>query len=115
MDPVTFYKCLSDLTRLKCILLIQAEKTLCVCELTEALAISQPKISRHLAQLRQCGLLQDERKGQWVFYQLSPNLPEWTRTVLTTTGAANQHLITDALEKLYQMGARPEREASCCN
>ncbi len=115
MDPVVFFKCLSDMTRLKCLLLIQAEKSLCVCELTEALTLSQPKISRHLAQLRQCGLLQDERKGQWVFYHLSPNLPNWATDIINTTALANGELIAEALTQLTAMGTRPEREASCCN
>ena len=57
MEPVQFYKCLADETRLKSLLLIEKEQELCVCELMAALEESQPKISRHLAQLRKCGLL----------------------------------------------------------
>ena len=63
MNPVQFYKCLSDETRLRCLLLIEQEGELCVCELTEALDEIQPKVSRHLAQLRKCELLIDRRQG----------------------------------------------------
>ena len=56
-NPLQFYKCLADDTRLKAMLLISHQEELCVCELVTALELSQPKVSRHLAQLRQCGLL----------------------------------------------------------
>jgi ArsR family transcriptional regulator, arsenate/arsenite/antimonite-responsive transcriptional repressor len=82
MTPTQLFKCLSDETRLRCITLLQKKGKLCVCELTTALALSQPKISRHLAQLRQCRLLLDSREGQWVFYQINPQLPEWVYPLL---------------------------------
>jgi len=83
ISPVLFFKCLSDDTRLRCVTLLQKEGKLCVCELTAALDLSQPKISRHLASLRQCGLLQDSREGQWVYYQINPKLPDWTLPLLS--------------------------------
>ncbi len=80
--PENYFKCLSDETRLRCMMLLYKEGALCVCELTAALELSQPKISRHLAQLRQTGLLVDSRMGQWVYYQLNPQLPAWAFAVL---------------------------------
>ncbi|MCG6336632.1 metalloregulator ArsR/SmtB family transcription factor, partial [Vibrio alginolyticus] len=77
MLPHQFFKLLADETRMRCLLLIAREKRLCVCELTHALQESQPKVSRHLAQLRQSGVLVDERQGQWVYYQISDQLPGW--------------------------------------
>jgi len=114
MQALAFYKCLSDATRLRCLLLLQAEGELCVCELVVALAEIQPKISRHLAQLRRCGLLQDRRQGQWVYYRISPQLPEWARQVLATTAAANAAFIEPNLRALQCMGKRPERLSNCC-
>ncbi|WP_022951574.1 metalloregulator ArsR/SmtB family transcription factor [Leucothrix mucor] len=115
MNPVQFYKCLADETRLRCLLLITNEDELCVCELTEALQESQPKVSRHLAQLRQCELLVDRRQGQWVFYRLNPNLPEWARSVLTETTAHNTGFLDINRQRLKQMGDRPERVNNCCS
>lgn len=89
--PTTLFKCLADETRIRMILLITRERELCVCELTCALDESQPKISRHLAQLRSCGLLANRRRGQWVYYRLHPNLPGWVHELLTTVLDANQH------------------------
>jgi len=114
MNPTQFYKCLADDTRLRCLLMISQEKELCVCELTEALQESQPKVSRHLAQLRQCGLLTDRRQGKWVFYRLNPDLPEWCAEVLHTTYRANETYLHENLHRLTQMGDRPERAAQCC-
>ncbi len=82
MLPHLFFKMLSDETRLRCLLLLAREGSLCVCELMDALEESQPKISRHLAQLRQSGVLLDERRGQWVYYRISGDLPEWLGQVI---------------------------------
>lgn len=114
MNPVQFYKCLADDTRLRCLLLINEEEELCVCELMEALGESQPKISRHLAQLRQCGLLVDRRQGQWVFYRFNSALPEWTNKVLAETARSNSQYLEESRQQLAKMGERPSRTASCC-
>lgn len=114
MNPVQLYKCLADETRLRCLLLIEAEVELCVCELTAALDETQPKISRHLAQLRRCSLVLDRRQGQWVFYRINPALAEWAKTVLQQTYQANRAFLQDNLQALYRMGDRPERLANCC-
>lgn len=114
INPVQFYKCLSDETRLRCVLLIQQESELCVCELTAALDEIQPKISRHLAQLRTCELLVDRRQGQWVFYRINPALPDWAKTVLDTTAQANASFLQGNHKRLNMMGERPERIKACC-
>ena len=114
MNPVQFYKCLADETRLKCVLLIEHEDELCVCELIEALQEIQPKISRHLAQLRQCGLLVDRRQGKWIFYRINPALPEWSKKIITETTLSNSVFLKDSLSNLRDMGDRPERMAVCC-
>ena len=82
MDQVNFFKCLSDETRLNIVTLVTENKELCVCDLTEKLQLSQPKISRHLALLRSSGLLQDRRQSQWVYYSINPQLPMWCHDVL---------------------------------
>lgn len=84
MDQVNFFKCLSDETRLNIVTLVAEHKELCVCDLTEKLQLSQPKISRHLALLRSSGLLQDRRQSQWVYYSINPQLPAWCFEILGT-------------------------------
>ena len=112
--PLQLYKCLADETRLLCMLLIQQEGELCVCELTTALADSQPKISRHLGQLRECSLLQDRREGQWIYYQVNPALPDWVSQLMALTLANNQDLIKPAIRRLAAMADRPVRNQQCC-
>jgi ArsR family transcriptional regulator len=114
MDPVSFYKNLSDDTRLRILLLTLQEQELCVCELTEAMQRSQPKISRHLAQLRNSGLLQDRRAGQWVYYRLHPQLPDWCEQLLRLTLQANSGFIADDCQRLAALGNRPKRTEHCC-
>lgn len=114
INPTQFFKCLADETRLRCLMLIQREGELCVCELTEALQEIQPKISRHLAQLRKCGLLVDRRQGQWIFYGINTELPEWCQLVLRETTNQNSVFLEENMLNLCKMGGRPERVRACC-
>lgn len=65
-----YFKTLSDQTRLRIIVLLSC-KSLCVCEICDILKESQPKISRHLAKLRDAGFIIDKRHDQWVYYSLN--------------------------------------------
>jgi len=98
LSAVEFYKALADETRLLSLLLIEQHGELCVCDLITALDESQPKISRHLAQLRKSGILQDRRQGQWVHYSLHPLLEPWMQEVLRIT----RHHHSDQLNSLHQ-------------
>ena len=113
LTPLSLFKCLADETRERMCLLIASEGELCVCELTAALQESQPKISRHLAQLRSVGLLEDRRRGQWVYYRLHPFLPDWAQQIIGLAGAADVSLLQADGERLKAMGNRPERQAQC--
>lgn len=105
---------MADETRLHSVLLIEQEGELCVCELTTALNETQPKISRHLAMLRKSQLLLDRRQGQWVFYRINPDLPDWTKQSISQTLKQNSALIQPLLRSLCSMGDRPARAAACC-
>lgn len=100
MTPVAFYKCLADDTRLKTLLLITLRGELCVCDLQSALGVSQPKVSRHLAELRKCELLSDTRRGRWVYYSLSASLPEWAVAVLRETASNNSDFLSPCIAAL---------------
>lgn len=63
------YKALSDETRLRILgLLLNGE--LCVCELMGILNLPQSTVSRHLAYLKNSGLVSDQRRGTWMHYSL---------------------------------------------
>lgn len=85
ITPQEFFTLLSDETRLRCLLLLQKEEELCVCEFSHILKSIQPKVSRHLSLLRKSGLVSDERRGQWVYYRLSAKLQMWMKRILIST------------------------------
>ncbi|WP_320818836.1 metalloregulator ArsR/SmtB family transcription factor [Thalassolituus sp.] len=82
MDSLMVCKALADDTRLCVLLLLLERGELCVCDLMDVLMLSQPKVSRHLAMLRSVGLVSNERRGQWIYYQLDPRLPVWVTALL---------------------------------
>lgn len=112
MSPLELFKNLSDSTRLQSLLFIHQEKELCVCELMVALELSQPKVSRHLALLREAGLLETERRGQWIFYHVSRQLENWSLAIINE--AYQQSDLTDLNKRLAGMGNRPERIQQYC-
>jgi ArsR family transcriptional regulator len=65
-----FYKALGDETRLK-ILQMLSEQEMCVCEILDRLAMSQPAVSHHLKIMKQAGLVTDSRDGKWIYYTLN--------------------------------------------
>jgi ArsR family transcriptional regulator len=106
----TFFKMLADSTRLRCLMLMQAEGELCVCELTHALNLSQPKISRHLAHLREAGVLVARRNGTWMNYRINPELQGWAIQILQTTlhGVRKTEPFISDRKILETMSNRPE-------
>jgi ArsR family transcriptional regulator len=109
-----FYSALSHPMRLRALLLLKQEGELCVCELTYALALAQPVISRHLGQLKEAGLLLSRRQGLWVYYRVSDRLPEWVTQVIQTTisGVSTTSPYQDDRETLQTMLNRPNQ--ACC-
>jgi len=97
-------------TRLRSLLLLHRHGELCVCELTHAVGVSQPHISRHLALLRETGLVADRRSGTWVFYRLSPALPGWVKRVLreTAEGVVRASPFAEDTRALEAMADRPD-------
>ena len=67
---VKFLRLLADETRLRLLLLLQKEE-LSVVEIQEVLGMGQSRISSHLAQLRQAGLVRDRRAGKNIYYALA--------------------------------------------
>ncbi|WP_291718912.1 metalloregulator ArsR/SmtB family transcription factor [Magnetospirillum sp. 64-120] len=109
--PNDFYRSLADETRLRCLVLLVTEGELCVCELTHAIDAIQPKVSRHLATLRNVDLVVDRKRGQWVFYSINPYLPEWAWSVLRSTAVGVGELAPFIGDRrtLHAMDNRPGR------
>jgi ubiquinone/menaquinone biosynthesis C-methylase UbiE len=70
MDTVLYYKALADETRIRLLNLLMHHE-LNVNEIVSVMGMGQPRISRHLKILTDCGLLKSRRDGLWVFYSAS--------------------------------------------
>ena len=69
-ELVAIFKALSDETRLRIIKLLEKGE-LCVCDITAALNMAQPKVPFHLSTLKDAGLLKDRKQGKWTHYSLN--------------------------------------------
>ena len=69
-DFIKVMKALSDPNRIKIVKMLQ-HKTMCVCEMKEALRISQPSVSKNLKILEEAGLVDFSKDGLWVNYHLT--------------------------------------------
>jgi ArsR family transcriptional regulator, arsenate/arsenite/antimonite-responsive transcriptional repressor len=64
-----FFQALGDPTRLR-LLNLMGDREICVCYFVEILGSPQPKISRHLAYLRNAGVVAARREGKWMHYRI---------------------------------------------
>lgn len=72
VQPLTrLLKALSDDHRLQMVLLLSRGEV-CVCHLAERLGLSQPNASQHLMVLKNAGIVESERRGNWIYYRLLP-------------------------------------------
>jgi ArsR family transcriptional regulator len=70
MNMSGIYQCLCDQTRVRIIQLL-SHRSLCVCHIQEILGETQVKVSKHLAYLKERGLVEVEREANWRVYRLS--------------------------------------------
>lgn len=71
-DYAALFKALSEPARVRIVHLLRQRGELCVCDLVDALQLPQSAVSRHLAYLRNQGLVRARRDGTWMYYQLAP-------------------------------------------
>ena len=72
-DIIQIYRALSEQMRLR-ILLLLTQGELCVCDIMAVLEEPQSKVSRHIAYLKNSGLIQGKRVGTWMHYNIKDNL-----------------------------------------
>ena len=76
-DPdIRLLAALADPTRLAIVRQLAAEVETCACNFMAMSEVAQPTISHHLRVLRESGIVTSERRGQWIFYRLSPDTAE---------------------------------------
>jgi ArsR family transcriptional regulator len=68
-ELMNIFKALSEETRLRILKLLEHGE-LCVCDIVSALDLIQPKVSFHLAALKEAGLIKDRKQGKWTHYRI---------------------------------------------
>jgi ArsR family transcriptional regulator len=74
-DPdIQLLAALADPTRLEILRQLAASTEVCACDFTDCCGVSQPTVSHHLKVLRDAGAVTSDRRGNWVYYRIAPNL-----------------------------------------
>lgn len=105
------FRALADRTRVRILHLLR-DGPLCVGDLGEVLQVSQPKVSRHLAYLRRAQLVEDEKRGLWSFYRLTPARPGFHAKVLELLDAAAAEIAEAADDRAALRRLRAK--GGCC-
>lgn len=101
------FKALAHQTRLR-ILCLLLDGEVCVCQIMAVLGLPQSTASRHLAILKNAGLVEDRRDGTWSHYSLARNGSPLASQLLevlgenlprTTIGAKDCRKLAEALQK----------------
>ena len=113
LSEQALFDVLGDEIRRRILVLLLRESELCVCELFQALDLAQPKVSRHLAVMREAGLLAMRREGTWVFYRIHSQLPLWAYRILESLAQGVSSSTTYARDE-GRLGQMTNRPARCC-
>jgi ArsR family transcriptional regulator, arsenate/arsenite/antimonite-responsive transcriptional repressor len=113
-EASNFFSLLSDELRRRILALLMSEEELCVCELFYALDAIQPKVSRHLALMREAGLLSQRKLGRWVVYRIGAQVPLWAHRVLASMvdSVEGEQPYLDDQNRLAAMPGRPQKKGN---
>ena len=103
------FKALADPGRLRLLKLLGGEPV-CVGDLVAATRLPQPVVSRHLAMLRDAGLVRDQRSAQWTFYRRAPQGGAFLRRVLAAVESAE---LPESARDAAQLAAL-RKSGGCC-
>src|SRR5688572_13908652 len=115
VGTAALFLALGDKTRLRLLNLIR-DREICVSSFTGVLGDSQPKISRHLAYLRNAGVVEVRRDGKWMYYSISTQLDDNGRRLLSELfkwmeGQERLDLDREKYNKKFGGLESPERKA----
>jgi len=79
MNAVKIFKALGDENRLKAIVALSYGE-LCACQLVELLDLADSTVSRHLAILKEAGLIKDRKRGRWVYFRINDDIDSVCRS-----------------------------------
>jgi ArsR family transcriptional regulator, arsenate/arsenite/antimonite-responsive transcriptional repressor len=94
-------KALSDPTRLRIAkILISSHKKVCVCEIVDSLKIPVYTISKHIKELRNAGLIEEEREGKFIFYRIKGHQDSFSSKIITLINSIPEEIFKKDLEHL---------------
>ena len=100
-DPdIQLLAALADPTRMEILRELAGSPEVCACDFMSCCDVSQPTVSHHLRVLRDAGAVVSERRGNWVFYRIAPNLNERLARIAGT-------IMPGGLIPLAQLRKRP--------
>jgi DNA-binding transcriptional ArsR family regulator len=100
LDPeIRLLAALADPTRLAILRQLAQDVETCACDFTSCCDVGQPTVSHHLRVLREAGVVISERRGQWIFYRLTPETAE-------RLGAVARSLVPGGLISAGDLAAR---------
>lgn len=105
-DIERFFQALGDNTRLR-LLNLMGDQEICVCYFVEILNQPQPKISRHLAYLRNAGIVTTRRDGKWMHYRIAMPPNEGAARIL-------QEILQWFKEEKAMQADRAKLTKACC-
>jgi len=121
-DIVNVFKALSEETRLRIIKLLEHGE-LCVCDIVASLDMIQPKVSFHLAVLKEAGLIKDRKQGKWTHYSIDDSdmfrrflLLSAMERISAEAVAKDRQRLADFLERKNQKAkvVTIHSKAACC-
>jgi len=121
-DILNIFKALSEETRLRVLNLLRHGE-LCVCDIVAAFDMIQPKVSFHLAVLKEAGLIKDRKQGKWVHYRIDDSDMLRRFLLLSTLERIDAEAVEEDEERLKEFLRRkkekmsivalPDREICC--
>jgi len=98
------FKLLSDSTRLRLLMLVDREE-LSVAELAAITQLAQPRVSTHLAKLKEAGLVNDRRQGVFVYYRMTVKIADGSLAALWELLRTNTSdpLVKQDVERIEQV------------
>jgi len=114
VDFILVAKAFADRSRVRILTALRAQE-LCVCELCDALQITQSTLSTHLQVIRDAGLVSARKQGKWMYYALAPHAKSLVRDFFQPFAAslqADATLRRDAKNLRRRLALRNSGE--CC-
>jgi ArsR family transcriptional regulator, arsenate/arsenite/antimonite-responsive transcriptional repressor len=106
-------KASGDETRLRILKMLEPG-SLCVCQIVEALKLSQSTVSKHLSVLEGAGLVEGERRGRWTHYRLSKTPSEECKRLLSLLRCCASQDPTVAKDLARVGGEKVQSLVACC-